>query len=206
MMELLGSPTSPYVRKCRVAAHETGQAGDLKVCFLGLTPVASNETVTRQNPLDKVPVLLRDGASSLFDSRVIVEFLDAQSKGAKLFPKPGPVRWKVLRLQAIGDGIMDAAVFTRFYTAAGPEQYHWPEFLGGQINKVKQALDVLEAEAGELGQEANIGTVAVACALGYLDFRYADTLDWRAGRDTLAGWYAAFSERDSMRQTEHYQP
>ncbi len=204
-MELLGSPTSPYVRKCRVVAHETGQAGELKVRFLGLTPVTANETVTRQNPLDKVPVLLRDGASSLFDSRVIVEFLDAQSNGTKLFPDSGPARWKVLRLQAIGDGIMDAAVFTRFYTAAGPEQYHWPEFLEGQINKVTQALDVLEAEAGELGKEANIGTIAVACALGYLDFRYSDTLDWRAGRDTLAGWHAAFSERDSMRQTEHYQ-
>lgn len=205
-MKLLGSPTSPYVRKCRVVAHETGQADDVKVCFLGLTPVTPNDTVTSQNPLDKVPVLLRDGTSSLFDSRVIVEYLDAQSKGPKLFPESGPARWKALRQQAIGDGIMDAAVFTRFYTAAGPEQYHWPEFLEGQIKKVTQALDVLEEETGELRQEADIGTVAVACALGYLDFRYSDSLDWRAGRNNLSEWYAAFSERESLQKTKHYQP
>lgn len=205
-MELLGSPTSPYVRKCRVVAHETGQADDLKVTFLGLTPVAPNATVTERNPLDKVPVLLRGGEKSLFDSRVIVEFLDAEGKDSKVFPDAGPARWKALRLQAIGDGIMDAAVFTRFYTAAGPEQFHWPEFLDGQINKVKQALDVLEAEASELGQDADIGTIAVACALGYLDFRYSETLDWREGRDKLASWYAAFAERDAMQATEHYQP
>ncbi len=205
-MELLGSPTSPYVRKCRVVAHETGQADDVKISFLGLTPVSPNETVTQQNPLDKVPVLLRNDGVALFDSRVIVEFLDAQSKTEKMFPETGPARWNALRLQAIGDGIMDAAVFTRFYTGAGPEQYHWPEFLEGQIKKVTQALDVLEIEADELGHEANIGTVAVACALGYLDFRYSEMLDWRAGRDSLAAWYAEFSKRSSMRETEHYQP
>lgn len=205
-MELLGSPTSPYVRKCRVVAHETGQADDVKIKFLSLTPVSPNEAVTQQNPLDKVPVLLRNKGVSLFDSRVIVEFLDAQSKAAKLFPETGPARWNALRLQAIGDGIMDAAVFTRFYTGAGPEQYHWPEFLEGQIKKVTQALDVLEMGASELGHEANIGTVAVACALGYLDFRYSETLDWRVGRNSLSAWYEEFSNRSSMLETEHYQP
>ena len=205
-MELLGSPTSPYVRKCRVVAHETGQAEDVKVTFLGLTPIAPNVAVTERNPLDKVPVLLREGEESLFDSRVIVEFLDAQSKASKVFPDVGPARWRALRLQAIGNGIMDAAVFNRFYTGAGPEQFHWPEFLDGQINKVKQALDTLETEAVDLGQDAGIGAIAVACALSYLDFRYSETLDWRKGRDKLAGWYATFSKRNSMRATEHYQP
>ena len=194
------------MRKCRVVAHETGQVKDVKIRFLALTPIAPNEVVTNQNPLDKVPVLLRGGESALFDSRTIAEFLDAQSKGIKLFPDPGPSRWKALRLQAIGDGIMDAAVFTRFYTTAGPEKYHWPEFLDSQINKVTQALSVLETEASDLGDETNIGTIAVACALGYLDFRYSDTLDWRARRNTLAEWYATFSERDSLQDTVHYQP
>ena len=205
-MHLLGSPTSPYVRKCRVVVHETGQANDVEISFLALTPVAPNDAVTRQNPLGKVPVLLRDGEPALFDSRTIAEYLDSQSKGAKMFPDPGPARWNALRLQAIGDGIMDAAVFTRFYAGTSPEQYHWPEFLDGQIKKVTQALDVLEAVASELGQAADIGTVAVACALGYLDFRYSDTLDWREGRGTVAGWHADFSQRASMRETEHYQP
>ena len=205
-MELLGSPTSPYVRKCRVAAHETGQANDVKVRFLALSPVAPNEAVTRQNPLGKVPVMLRDGEPALFDSRTIAEYLDSRSNGAKLFPDSGPARWHALRLQAIGDGIMDAAVFTRFCTATSPEQYIWPEFIDGQISKIKQALDMLEAEANGLWPALNIGAVAVACGLGYLDFRFSETFDWREGRDNLAGWHAAFSERTSMRETEHYQP
>lgn len=205
-MELLGSPTSPFVRKCRVVAHETGQAADVKVTFLGLTPVAPNGAVTRQNPLDKVPVLLLDDGPAIFDSRVIVEYLDAQSRRGRLFPNLGPARWRALRLQTLGDGIMDAAVLARFYTVTGPEKYHWPEFIDGQINKVTQTLDVLESEAGENWQDLTIGTIAVACALGYLDFRYSATLDWRSGRNTLAAWYATFTGRDSMRATEHYQP
>lgn len=205
-MELIVSPTSPYVRKCRVVAHETGQAEDVKITFLGLSPVAPSEEVNKQNPLGKVPVLLIDDAQALFDSRVIVEYLDARHSGARMFPQIGAERWKALRLQAVGDGIMDAAVFTRFYTAAGPQQYHWPEFLDAQIAKVTQALDLLEAETGTLGDDANIGSVAVACALGYLDFRYAGDIDWRKDRAALAAWYKRFAERPSMKATEHFQP
>ncbi len=205
-MELLGSPTSPYVRKCRVVAHETGQADTLKISFLELTPVAPNNEVNTQNPLGKVPVLVLDGAPALFDSRVISEYLDTLHDGAPVFPDVDSDRWKALRLQSLGDGIMDAAVFTRFYKAAAPEEYHWPEFLGGQIDKVNRALSTLDSETAGLRLEATIGTIAVACALGYLDFRYEGTLDWRAGRKTLAHWYEMFSTRASMTATKHYQP
>ena len=137
---------------------------------------------------------------ALFNSRVICEYLDSLHGGRRMFPAPGPARWTALRRQAAADGILDAAVGTRYETFLRPEERRWPDWVAGQKAKVRGALDALEAEAASFGETVDIGTIAIACALGYLDFRFAAD-DWRAGRPTLAAWYESFAQRPSMATT-----
>lgn len=205
-MELLASPTSPFVRKCRLVAEETAQAANIKLKFLPITPIEPNELVNTHNPIGKIPVLVLDDGETLYDSRVISEYLDAQHDGKKIFPADDANRWTALRQQSIGDGIMDAGVLLRFDANLRPETYRWPEFAEKQTAKITQSLNQLEAEAAALGQHADIGTIAVACALGYLDFRFTGIIDWRNGRPGIADWFATFSERPSMKATEHQNP
>ena len=200
-MELLSSPSSPFVRKCRVLAIETGVDRDIAVVNLGVTPVAPNDRVNASNPVGKIPVLVLDDGSALHDSRVIAEYLDSRHTSTRMFPEEPAARWTALRLQSVGDGIMDAGVVMRFDSNVRPEPYRWRDFHDAQAGKVTRALDALEAEAAELGDGPGIGTITVACALGYLDFRFARIIDWRAGRPGLAAWYARFAARPSMQET-----
>ncbi len=153
----------------------------------------------RINPDGVVPTLVHDGAP-IYDSSVICEYLDSKHRGDKLFPASGARRWKALRLQAIGDGILDAALLARYETAMRPEKLRWTDWLDGQKRKLAQALDQLEKEAKDLAGGLTIGQVTVACALGYLDFRFGD-MNWRKGRPKLAAWYDKFSRRKSMQAT-----
>ena len=200
-MDLLSSPSSPFVRKCRVLAIETGVDRDITIVTVGVTPVAPNDRVNANNPVGKIPVLVLDDGSALHDSRVIAEYLDSLHASARMFPDEPAARWRSLRLQSIGDGIMDAGVLMRFDSNVRPEPYRWQDFHDAQAGKVTRALDALEAEVADLGDDASIGTIAVACALGYLDFRFANIIDWRAGRQGLAAWYARFAARPSMQET-----
>ena len=131
---------------------------------------------------------------------MICEYLDSLHDGPKMFPPAGPARWRALRRQAEGDGIMDAGVLARYETFLRPEERRWPEWTHGQKLKFRRALDALEVEAEDFGDTVDIGTVTIGCALGYLDFRYGDE-DWRATRPMLAGWLERFSERPSMART-----
>jgi len=153
--------------------------------------------VARGNPLVKIPTLLLDDGTSLFDSPVICEYLDQLSGAPRLFPAPGPARWSALRRQALADGLMDAAILQRYEQTLRPEALRWPDWIAGQAAKVTGALDAMEAEAAGYGAAFDIGHVACACALGYLDFRY-DQLHWRNGRPALDAWFAAISRRPSM--------
>ncbi|MGH6906136.1 MAG: glutathione S-transferase C-terminal domain-containing protein, partial [Geminicoccaceae bacterium] len=133
-------------------------------------------------------------------SRVICEYLDSLHDGARMFPGAGPARWTALRRQAEADGIMDAAVLARYETFVRPQEHRWGEWLEGQRQKFRRALDALEVEAGDFGNTVDIGTITIGCALGYLDFRYG-TEDWRATRPKLAAWFAWFGKRPSMART-----
>jgi glutathione S-transferase len=199
-MKLYMSVTSPYVRKVRILARETGLAARIEEIPASVSPIAPDARVSRANPLGKVPALLLDDGSALYDSAVICEYLDGLHAGRPLFPAPGPARWTALKLQAEGNGLLDASVLARYELALRPEPLRWPEWIAGQKAKVTGVLDALEGAADTLAGDLTIGGITVACALGYLDFRFADDA-WRAGRPRLATWFATVSARESLRTT-----
>ncbi len=199
-MKLYFSPPSPFARKVRVVARETGLAPRIEEIHASVSPVKANADVGRANPLMKVPTLVRDDGTALFDSPVICEYLDGLHAGRKLFPAAGEARWTALRLQAIGDGILDAGILARYETIVRPKDLQWADWIAGQREKWRGALDFLEREAAALAGEPTIGGITAACALGWLDFRYGDD-DWRGSRPALARWYEAFAARESMRAT-----
>jgi glutathione S-transferase len=196
-MKLFFSPTSPYVRKCLVAAHELGLGERIEFLPSNAHPVNRDRTIIAKNPLGKVPTLLTDDGMALYDSRVICEYLD-QLAGGALFGE-GAARWSALTLQALGDGILDGALLARYEDAARPEPLRWSDWRAGQLDKGETSLAHLEAHPDLLAHgRVDIGSIAVACALWYLDLRFGDT-DWRARFPSVARWYADFSTRPSWR-------
>jgi glutathione S-transferase len=199
-MKLFSNPASPFGRKVKVLAIETGLFDRLEVVNVQTTAVGPDLGLVAENPLGKIPCLVLEDRTALYDSRVISEYLDTLHAGPRLFPDEAPARWAALRLQALADGIMDAAILARYETFLRPEERRWPAWIDGQLDKVRRGLDRLEAEADGLAGRMDIGTIAAACALGYLDFRFAD-LRWRDGRPKLAAWFEPFAARDSMLRT-----
>jgi glutathione S-transferase len=200
-VKLSYSAASPFVRKVLVAAFETGLAPRIERVPTTVAPNHVNAEYQRAQPLAKVPALTTDDGTVLYDSRVICEYLDSLHQGPKLFPAAGAARWTALRRQALGDGICDAAVLNRYETFLRPEEKRWDQWIDGQMRKVRGSLDALEAEAPALGDTVDIGAIAIGCALGYLDFRYASE-HWRSGRPKLAAWYEKFASRASMQETQ----
>ena len=197
-MKLWYSPASPFVRKVLVVAHETGQMGDLQVTDASTNAVNRNMELVRDNPSGKIPALVLDDGTVLFDSRVICAYLDSRHSGKKLAPQDGPIRFQDMMLEALGDAIMDAAVLARYEAALRPEPLRWAAWSEGQIAKVTSSLDQLEgALSAMLKGEPTMGLIAIACALGYLDYRFTD-MGWRDTHPKLAQWFAEFSSRPSM--------
>ncbi len=193
-MKLRYSPTSPFVRKVMVFAHETGLADRIEI-----DPVISRGPgtgPTDDNPLGKIPALITDGGEALYDSRVICEYLDGLHDGLKLFPQAGGERFQALRLQALADGIMDAVVL-RIYENLRPESLRSTDWDTIQKAKLESGLDALEEQVDSFGEPLTIGLLAVGCVLGYLDFRFDDD-SWRTARPALADWYEAVADRPSM--------
>ena len=199
-MKLFFNHASPFVRKVRVVARETGLDGKIEEIETAVSPVQDNASLAKANPLKKIPALVCDDGSTLFDSPVICEYLDSLHAGRKLFPAAGPARWTALRLQATGDGILDAGILCRYEMAFRPKEFQWDGWIAGQKTKWHGGLDLLEREAAALAGEPTIGGITVACALGWLDFRYGDD-NWRAARPKLAAWYEKFAARPSMQAT-----
>jgi glutathione S-transferase len=199
-MKLYFSSASPYVRKVMVAAIETGLDKKIEAVPTKVVPVTPNLDLARDNPLMKVPTLVTDGGESLFDSRVICEYLDSLHDGRKLIPASGGERWRVLRLQALADGILDAGIVTRYELTIRPAEKQWPDWIAGQTKKMTQGLDLAEAEGDLLSGPINLGQIAIACALGWLEFR-KPIGDIRAGRPKLVRWYDEFARRPSMLAT-----
>jgi len=198
-MKLYYSPGSPYARKVRIVAMETGLDKKIEMTNAVLTPIAPNADVDKHNPIGKVPALSVKGMD-LFDSPVFCEYLDSQHKGRKLFPRKGRERWVALRLQAMADGLLDAALLARYEGFLRPEDKRWPEWSKGQMKKIDGVLTQLEAEVKSLKGKLTIGTISVVCALGYLDFRFA-SFDWRAKYPKLGKWFATVSKMPSVKAT-----
>jgi glutathione S-transferase len=199
-MKLYFNTTSPFVRKVRVFARETGLASRIEEVPTTVSPLKLNADYAKLNPLGKIPTLVMDDGTPLFDSPVICEYLDTLHAGRKLFPASGPARWTALRLQALADGVLDAGTTCRIEVAMRPQEFRWKEWLAGHAEKWHAGVDRAEAEAAAITGDTTIGSIAVACALGWLDFRCADD-DWRPGHPQLARWYADFSARPSMQET-----
>lgn len=195
---------SPFSRKVSLLALERGlmQRLTLQPAEVGthvpLTTAAHDELATYA-PLMKIPVLLIDGSTVLYDSRVICEYLDTCHTGASVFPLSDTMRWTALRIQALADGITDAALLCRFESARNPAQQS-DEWVNAQTRRILQALDGLDKDVHFLQEPLHIGTISAASALGYLDFRFPH-LNWRTGRAALGNWFDIFSQRASMQQT-----
>lgn len=199
-MKLYHSPASPFVRKTLVVAHEAGLADRIEIATVALSPVAANADLNRENPLGKIPALVLDDGSTLFDSRVVCEYLDTLHGGPRLFPATGPDRWTALRRQALADGLLDAAILCRYESALRPAERRWADWVDAQRGKFRRAIDALEGEAAGFGETVDVGTIAAACALDYLDFRSLDD-GWGDGRPRLAAWLERFVRRPSMQAT-----
>lgn len=194
-MKLRYSPTSPFVRKVTVTAHECGLHDRIE-----RLPTNINEPTQglfSDNPLGKVPALTTDDGLPLFDSRVICEYLDSLHDGHKLFPTTTPARWRTLRLMSLADGILDAAVLRR-WESLRPAKEQSKTWATRQRDKELRGLDMLEREVPRFHPKITIGQVSVGCCLGWLDFRWGSTEDWRIGRSLLADWYSMFMVRPSM--------
>jgi glutathione S-transferase len=194
-MKLAYSPNSPYVRKCVASAIKRGIDGRMELWTIGTT---APELATL-NPLSKVPTLVLDDGTALYDSPVICEYLDSVGDAPRLFPAAGPARWTALTQMALGDGILDATQPRRREVAL-PQDEGRKDYVRTQQLKVTRALEVLEAQAGGLGELATIGEITIGCALGYLDFRYPHE-PWRPGHPKLEAWYAKVSQMPPLART-----
>lgn len=195
-MKLYHSPTSPFVRKVLVLAHELGIADRIELVPSNAHPVQRDRSIIEKNPLGKVPTLVTDDGLVLYDSRVICEYLN-ELAGGDLIPADGEERYRVLVEQSLADGMLDAAILARYETALRPEALRWGDWIAGQLDKVATGFLELEARASGFGDRVDLGTIAFGCVLGYLDFRFA-SLQWRDGRPNTAAWYEWFHGRDSM--------
>lgn len=197
-MKLYFSPTSPYVRKCLAVAVELGLADRIERVPTNAHPVNRDAAIVKVNPLGKVPTLVTDDGASLYDSRVICEYLDDLG-GGRLFPADGQVRWQALTQQALADGILDAALLARYEATVRSEPQRSAEWTAGQMDKIATSLAQLERDAPTLGGRIDIGTLSLGCALWYLDLRFGD-IGWRDRHPAVARWQAEFSQRESMRR------
>ncbi|MGE5518099.1 MAG: glutathione S-transferase N-terminal domain-containing protein [Bacteroidota bacterium] len=195
-MKLRSSATSPFVRKVRMTAIECG----VELELVPTNAWAPDTDLVGDNPLSKVPALVLDNGDTLFDSPVICEYLDTLHTGHKLFPHEPQERFRQLRVQALGDGILDAAVQIRVETAIRPEDKRWEGWIERQQGAITRSLDELEKTVSHWGGVFLIGGVTVMAALGYLDLR--KVCDWRHGRPHLAHWYTTTHNRRSVRETE----
>ncbi|MEE2969528.1 MAG: glutathione S-transferase family protein [Pseudomonadota bacterium] len=179
---------SPFARKVIIAASVLGLSSDLK-----LDPsntMDESDSIRGQNPLGKIPALILEDGRVLYDSRVIVEYLDAVAGGGKLIPADMDARFEALRVQALGDGMADAAILIVYDSRYRPDEDPSEGWLAHQRGKVERTLQALEASPPSI-DPPNIGAIAVACALGYLDFR--KQVDWRSLNPGLVSWLQDFA-------------
>jgi len=190
MPTLRTSPPSPFGRKVKIGAALCGLGGSLRLEIADT--MSPDDTLRRQNPLGKIPTLILEDGTALYDSRVILEWLDAQAGGNVILPS-GPERFPALTLQALADGILDASILLVYEGRFRPPEKHHAPWMEHQAGKVARALSALEASPPALDGAPHVGHVALACALGYRDFRFEGA--WRPDHPRLVAWLEAFEAR-----------
>jgi glutathione S-transferase len=188
-MILRSSPASPFGRKVRMAAILLGL--DHRITIEVADTANPADTVRQQNPLGKIPTLIFDDGQVLYDSRVILEYLDHLAGGGRLIPAEPKARFPALRLQALGDGIMDASITLVYESRWRDPAKHEPKWIEHQAGKVARALAALEAAPPGRDPMPNVGQIAIACALSYQDFRFHGT--WRKNHPRLVSFLDEFA-------------
>ena len=189
MMILRSSASSPFVRKVRIAVGVLGLESRIEIREADLNDPA--DSLRRQNPLGKIPALLTDDAGVLYDSRVILDYLDHVAGGGRILPREPAARFPALTLQALCDGALDASVLIVYESRYRPADMHVQTWIDRQAGKVERTLAALEVEPPDLSTPPHVGHIALACLLGYRDLRF-DT-SWRAACPRLHAWHDAFA-------------
>jgi glutathione S-transferase len=200
-VKLYWTASSPFVRKVVVVARELGLIDRIETTFLRPSPTTVDPHLSKDNPLNKIPTLILDDGTPLFDSCVICEYLDSLHGGRKLIPASGEERWRTLRLQALCDGILDSSILAFYENTMRPKELHWSDWISGQSEKARQGLDALERECATFGSEIDLGQICAAVMFGWLEFR-KPLGDIRTERPKLTAWYETFRARPSMQATE----
>jgi glutathione S-transferase len=191
MLTVRTGVNSPFGRKIRIAVSVLGLDRDVTV-----EPASAQDPadpLLQQNPLGKIPVLILDDGAALYDSPVILEYLDHRAGGGRIIPKDAQARFAALRLQALADGIMDASILINYEARYRPAEKHEPKWLGLQAGKVARALAALEQAPPGIDAPPNVGQITLACALGYRDFRFGGS--WRIEHPGLTNWLGSFAAR-----------
>jgi glutathione S-transferase len=191
MMILRNSPASPFGRKVRIAAAVLGLDNEIAIEPADTGNPA--DTLRAQNPVGKIPILILDDGTTLFDSRVILEYLDHRAGGGRIIPREPKARFAALRLQALCDGILDACILLVYEGRWRAPERHEAKWVEYQDEKVTRALRVIEADPPAIEAIPHVGQITLACALGYRDLRFGGT--WRAGHPRLVGWLDEFAAR-----------
>lgn len=199
-LRLCWSPRSPFVRRVMVAAHELNLAGRITCIDTVVGMTGCHAQLMRINPLNKIPTLITDDGFVLSDTVLICQYLDSVATPPRLFPQTHSARMQSMRWHALGHGLTDLLVLWRNERLRPAEQQHPPTIAAWRA-KFTATLAALDREAGQLHDApVCIGQIAIACAVGYLDFRFPD-LAWRDGVPALSGWFGQFEQRASMQAT-----
>jgi glutathione S-transferase len=191
MLTLRNSPASPFVRKVRIAAAVLGL--EREITIEAADTMSPSDTVRQQNPLGKIPALVLEDGTVLFDSRVILEYLDYRAGGGRIVPTDPTARFAALRLQALADGLMDASILLIYEGRWRPTEKHEQKWVEHQAGKVARALAALESAPPPLDAPPDVGSITLACALGYRDFRFQGS--WRKDHPRLVAWLENFSAK-----------
>ena len=196
-MKLRSAKFSPFARKVRACSHELGLTGRIELVE---TSPGTDDSLRALNPLAKIPVLVLDDGTAIYDSPVICEHLAELAGDDTVWPRSGEKHRAAMLDQALGDGLSDASVALRGERLK-PEASQYAPFAERQILAIKAGLDALEAGCKRLDGRGDVGVIAIACAIGHVEARHPD-LAWAAGRPKLAAWYTGFSARPSMASTK----
>jgi glutathione S-transferase len=199
-MKLYVASASPFGRKASITIAELGLESRVRQEPATVTPVTRNEEVARDNPLGKIPTLVLDDGSTLFDSPVICEYLDSLSGEPRFFPQSGPARWSALRRQALADGLMDAAILLRYEQALRPEPLRWADWMSGQQAKSHGSARCIRSRCAVVRRRLRHRACHHCVRARLPRLRFGD-LGWRNGRPALAAWFTKVSERPSLIST-----
>jgi glutathione S-transferase len=200
-MKLHWSPKSPFVRKVLLAAEELGLADRIEKMRTVVIPSKPNPVLQQDNPLSKTPTLILDDGTRLYDSPVLIEYLDSLHDGRKMIPPAAPERWIALRRQALADGMLDILTQWRDENMRPQDKQSQP-MLAAYRSKITASLDRLESEIHDVARTPfDVAHIAIGCMLAYLDFRFPQ-IEWKPGRPALLAWYLEFAKRPAVLATQ----